>query len=248
LKKIFSLEIIFLLLTSTFSSFILIPQVKAQIYEWRDDFNYSNLDEMERAGWVIGNKGYTIVEDGYVILDNDGWVGTYLRYRNFPSGIYEWKAESKGMWIGRSYGSLHIIVETERHVYSWWGDSYYPEFVFSRDDVKIFRFPGYRPKLNEWFTLTLEKKGNIFYMYFNGELQKTYVETDEKTGELKGIGVNSAWIGTTKYDYISLSARGETKTYPYAWIIAGVIVTVAVATATIALIRKQKRYKTKVNV
>jgi len=206
LKKLPSLGIIFLLLTSAFLTLGLIL-VKAESYEWKDDFNYVSLNEMEKAGWIIGNRDYTDVKDGYVILDNDGSVGSYLRYRNFPYGIYDWKAESKGMWIGRSYGSLHIIVETERHTYSWWGDGYYPEFVFSRDEAKVFRFSGYQPKLNEWFTFTLEKRGNILYMYFDGKLMKTYVESDESPSAIKGIGVNSAWIGKTKYDYVSLSGK-----------------------------------------
>jgi hypothetical protein len=195
-----------LLLASAFLTLGSIP-VKAESYEWKDDFNYVSLNEMEIAGWVVGNRDYTDVKDGYVILDNDGSVGSYLRYRNFPYGIYDWKAESNGMWIGRSYGSLHIIVETERHTYSWWGDGYYPEFVFSRDEAKVFRFSGYQPKLNEWFTFTLEKRGNTLYMYLNGKLMKTYVEPDESPSAVKGVGVNSAWIGKTKYDYASLSGR-----------------------------------------
>jgi len=172
---------------------------------FRDDFDYETLEELENAGWEIGNEAYTSVGGGYVVLDNDGAVGTSITYRNFSSGIYEWKAESKGMWIGRSYGSLHITVQTERHVYSWWGDGYYPEFVFSRDGVKIFRFPGYAPELNEWHTFTLERIGNTFYMYMNGTLQQTYTETDENPSALTDMHINSAWIGTTKYDYVSLT-------------------------------------------
>jgi hypothetical protein len=181
--------------------------VAAPPFSWRDDFNYNTLNEMEKAGWVVGNRDYTDVNNGCVILDNDGSVSSYLRYRNLPSEIYDWRAESKGMWIGRSYGSLHIIVETERHTYSWWGDGYYPEFVFSRDEVKVFRFSGYQPKLNEWFVFTLEKRSNTLYMYFNGKLMKTYIESDESPSAVKGVGVNSAWIGKTKYDYVSLSGN-----------------------------------------
>jgi hypothetical protein len=36
---------------------------------------------------------------------------------------------------------------------------------------------------------------------------KTYVESDETPSAVKGIGVNSAWIGKTKYDYVSLSGK-----------------------------------------
>ena len=37
-------------------------QLMQTSYSWRDDFNYESLDEMEAAGWKIGNKNYASVE------------------------------------------------------------------------------------------------------------------------------------------------------------------------------------------
>ncbi len=177
--------------------------LEATLFE--DGFDYETLEEMESAGWIVVNEAYTSVGNGYVVLDNDGSTGTSIVYRDFSPGIYEWRAESKGMWIGRSYGSLNIGVETERHNYRWWGDGYYDEFVFTRDGVKVLRFPGYSPELNAWSIFTLERIENTFYMYWNGTLQNIYTETDENPSALTGVIISSSWTGTTKYDYISVT-------------------------------------------
>ncbi|ACS32877.1 hypothetical protein [Thermococcus gammatolerans] len=178
---------------------------------WRDDFSYDSLEEMKEAGWNIGREDHTFLREGEVILDNDGTVGTYVLYSKIPSGIYNWIVESKGRWIDRSYGSLHVVAKTEKHTYAWWGDGYYHEFVFSRDGKKIYRIPGYNPKMNEWHRFTLKKEGNTLYMYFDGQLITTYEETDTAQSQLIIVGMYSSWIGRTAYDYILLKKLPTTQ-------------------------------------
>lgn len=180
-------------------------------YEWRDDFDYGSLSEMEDAGWEIRNRDLVYLENGYIVLDNDGRIGSSIAYRTFPGGIIDWRVETRGMWIGRSYGTLTLFVITEKHTYAWWGDGYYPEFVFSRDGEKVKRFTGYTPRLREWFTFTLEKRGDTLYMYANGELVNTYVEPEGDPGELRGVCINSGWRSKTRYDYILVlgATRGD---------------------------------------
>jgi hypothetical protein len=173
---------------------------------WRDDFNYSTLTEKEDSGWTLQNKFMMGVDGANLILDNDGGLGCEAMFMNFRLGYYDWRAETSGMWIGRSYGSLAITVYTERHQYIWFGDGFYPEFVFARDQAKILRFGGYTPQMNTWMKFTMEKRDNTIYLYLNDELKNTYVETDSAPDAIIGVELKSGWVATTKYDYISVTA------------------------------------------
>jgi archaellin len=175
-------------------------------FPWRDDFNYNTLNEMKSAGWTLSNEFLISVVGGAVPLDNDGSVGSEVTYMNFPSGIYDWRAETSGMWIGRSYGSIHLSIVTERHHYRWGGDGYYPEFVLYRDESKVLRFAGYTPQLNTWAKFAIEKRGNTIYLYYNDELKNTYIEPDDTPSALISTILWSGWIATVKYDYISVTS------------------------------------------
>jgi len=213
-----------MILTLFFSLFwIFIPQAKpmsllpvahAYMLPWRDDFNYATKDEMEAAGWILSEEERISVGGGVVTLDNDGAHGCGVKYLgHFPSGIYDFSVEAKSKWIGRAYGQRVFYVWTQRHLYGWYGDGYYPEYSFIRysdgwsgEDVKVLRFGGYAPVINEWATFTLEKKGNTFYMYEDGILKNTYTETDSAPDELVAVSISGGWISTVEYDYICMHA------------------------------------------
>jgi len=175
---------------------------------WRDDFNYNSVDEMKTAGWNLGGgESLTTVGSGVVTLDNNGAVGVSIYFDGrFPSGITDFKVETRGMWVGRSYDTLQIVAKTTRHVYLWSADGYYSMYYFARDEVKSPFVDGYTPQMNTWMTLAIEKRGNTFYMYYNGELKNTYVEADATPDALLGVGIRSGWVSTTEYDYISVIA------------------------------------------
>ncbi len=64
----------------------------------------------------------------------------------------------------------------------------------------------YTPVLNGWTTFALEKRGNTFYLYQDGELKYTYVEPDEAPDELVRVDISCGWRSTMEYDYVSARA------------------------------------------
>lgn len=181
---------------------------------WKDDFNYASKDEMKSAGWELGEEVRISVGNGVVTLDNDGVSGCGIKYAGrFPSGVNDFVVEAESRLVGRDYCGRTLNVWTQRHRYCWFGDGYYPEYCFIRysdgwggNDEKVLRFPGYAPVFNEWSTFSLEKRDNTFYMYENGILKNTYTETDSAPDELVAVGINSGWIATMEYDYISVAS------------------------------------------
>jgi len=177
----------------------------SEVFTWRDDLDYETVGEMVSAGWTVGGESMMDVGGGVVTLDNDGSVGSSVYYDDkFPSSIVSFVVETEGMWIGRSFGTLQVVVKTERHGYIWMLDGYYHEYAFIRDGVKVLRFGGYTPQKDVWMTIGLKKEGNTFYLYHNGELKNTYTELDETPDPLFGVGISSGWKSTAKYAYISV--------------------------------------------
>jgi len=175
--------------------------VQAADFEFREDFNYADLDQMADAGWTLHRPAGTSFDSGAVVLDGTGG-DTSISYRNhFPAGIYDWKIETRAMWLGKGAGTLCVALTTEHHSYSWSGDGYYSEFMLYRDSIIETRFPGYADELDEWFTLSMERKGDTLYCYCNGELEYTYIEEDTRPSQATGINLISPWIGDAKYDY-----------------------------------------------
>lgn len=173
---------------------------------WRDDFTYANNQEMKDAGWQFDNEVMVSVGGGILTVDNDGSLGGGANYRNhFVGGIYDFKAEVKGRWSGRSYGAPHIKLYTERHEYLWAGDAYYGQYVLNRDGIVVLRFSGYAPQLNVWQVFSIEKTGNILRLYQDGILKSTYTEPDSTPDALTGVATTSHWQGTLQYDYISVA-------------------------------------------
>lgn len=210
MKKILSLIIIGLLCFSMLS--VLAPQVSAQVVTlpWRDDFDYQTKQEMRDVGWILDdwiNEQGISVGGGIVRLDNDGTEGSAIRFiGHFPSSVHDFKVETKSRWVGRSYGyDGNFRVYTERHSYGWYGNGFYNDYRFVRDNNPVEnKTPGYNPVENVWTIFTLEKKGNKLYMYHDGELKLTYTELDEEPDELVGVHISCGWISTMEYDYISV--------------------------------------------
>jgi Tol biopolymer transport system component len=188
---------------------------------WKDDFDYATKGDMEAAGWRLeGVDSFISVSGGVLTLENDGSAGCHVKFLNhFPSGTNDFRVEARGRWVGQSYGQRTLFVWTQRHLYCWYGDGYYPEYSFIRysdgwggTDEKVLRFAGYTPVLNEWSTFALEKRGNTFYMYQDGELKNVYTEADAAPDELVGVSINAGWMSTVEYDYISVMHTPESVT------------------------------------
>jgi hypothetical protein len=175
---------------------------------WRDDFNYITKEEMKAAGWLLDNEWKINVDSGVVTLDNDGSEGSAVRFLDhFPAGTSDFKVETRSRWVGRSYGhNGNFYVYTQRHSYCWYGDGALAYYGFVRDGVKVLTFGNYAPTLNAWTVFTLEKIGNTFYMYQDGQLTNTYTETDSSPDAITGVHISCGWISTMEYDYISVAA------------------------------------------
>jgi Tol biopolymer transport system component len=179
---------------------------------WKDDFNYGTLDEMKAAGWTYNPNDVDLIQvgDGTVTITNDGARGPGVSFvGKFPSGIYDFVAETSAKRVDTSMGGIGIDIYTQKHTYSAGADGWTSDYRFIRDGVLLASIDGYTPLQNTWETIKLERTGNEFHLYINSELKLTYVETDDTPSPVTGVGLHSGWIVTIKYDYISLARRSQ---------------------------------------
>jgi len=179
----------------------------ARAFPWRDDFNYNTLNEMKSAGWnLVGEHLIQVVGDGTVTMTNDGVSGSGVSYvGKFPSGIYDFVAETSAKRVDTSMGGIGIDIYTEKHVYSAGAEAWTSEYRLIRDGAMLLAVGGYTSKQNVWEKIELERVGNEFHLYIDDQLQLTFVETDDLPSPIIGVGIRAGWLVTMKYDYISVS-------------------------------------------
>jgi hypothetical protein len=180
-------------------------------FDWTDEFNYKSVTDFVNAGgWIVlGNASLIRLLGNGIQLDDNGPNGVSIYHGGFPVSIYDWHARSEGEWLGRSYGSIGIEVDTTSHSYQWAGDGAYPEFVLYRDGVKVLQFRGYSPQSNTSMEFAIDKRGNTLSLYYNGIIKATYNESGF-SGELVGITLHSGWISTTLYSHVEVSGSAST--------------------------------------
>jgi hypothetical protein len=179
-----------------------IASAQADSFKWIDDFNYANVQQLQDSGWTIQRPAGISFSSGALVLDAvDTDVSVHYSNR-FPTGIYDWKVETKSMWLGQGHSVLSAFIATERHGYGFACDGYYNEFSLYRDSQKILHFGHYQEQSGAWVTLTMTKEGNTISMFFNGELKNTYTEEDTQPSQVIGVDVVGPWRGDAKYDYI----------------------------------------------
>jgi hypothetical protein len=194
------LWLFFTILLFSLSFAALVSAQAGQVY-FKEDFNYAGLDQMQAAGWTFTRPAGISVGSGAVVLDGTGGDCAIHYNNHFPTGIFDWKVESKSMWLGQGHTTNGVHVSTEKHSYSFSADGYYDEFAFYRDNVKILRFGSYQETANQYFVMTMVREANTFSLYFNGELKNTYTEEDTQPSRATGIALVSPWRGDAKYDY-----------------------------------------------
>ncbi len=197
------LYLFFASLLITLSFVALVSAQTGQVY-LKEDFNYSGSDQMQAAGWTFTRPAGISVGSGAVVLDGTGGDCAIHYNNHFQTGIFDWKVESKSMWLGQGHSTNGVYVSTERHSYSFSADGYYDEFAFYRDNVKILHFGIYQETANQYFLMTMVRQANTFSFYFNGELKNTYVEEDTQPSAATGVALVSPWRGDAKYDYYQL--------------------------------------------
>lgn len=181
---------------------------------WHEDLNYPGYSQFQAAGWTSTHQeGVSFSADGVIL---DGTQGdTFISYSDkFPSGIYDWTVEDRSQWTLGSHSGNNIFGLTQKHDYGFSADGWYGYFAFYRDGQKILTFGSYQEQSQQWLTLRMEKHGNQIDMYFNGNLEQTYTETDETPSALIGVSIGAPWIGGAVYDYVQvLSPDGGSNNY-----------------------------------
>ena len=173
----------------------------AQAAQYGTNFKYDNLTQMKDDGWTLTREaGFSLPAGGGVILTGSGGVSSSIgHYNDVPLGIFDWKVEVQGAWLGGSGHSLiDAIVVTEKHTYVWAVDGSSGEFVFYRDGVEVpgtvtelFGTASYQEKANEIVQLDMERHGTIISFYFNSQLKRTYTEPDMSLSRVTGVSITS---------------------------------------------------------
>jgi len=165
---------------------------------WGTDFTFKDLNEMTSEGWTLTRPaGTSLVTGGGVILDASEGLTEIGYYEEIPSDIYDWKVDVKGMWIGGGHSGINVKLITERHTYIWSVDGEKSQYVFLRDNTRIFTIDGYVEKTNENVYLTIEKNSGNIGLYSNGKFIKSYFEQDTQPSLVTGVSFNSgSWTGS----------------------------------------------------
>lgn len=81
-------------------------------------------------------------------------------------------------------------------------------FVFYRDNDPKITFGSYTEQVNTWVNMTMVKQGNTIYMYFNGQLEQTYNETDTTPSAVVGVSLVAPWEGNEAYSDLQFEQLG----------------------------------------
>jgi Zn-dependent protease len=159
---------------------------------------------MNDTGWSLEGPTHTSLDQGALVLSGIG-QDTVVRYRHFPSGIEDWRAETKSKWTGGGGGVADVNVVTEEGSYSWWLDGYYSQYIFSVGGEKVIQTPGPALQLDQWYVMTMVKTGNTFQLYVDGSLITSYV-SQTPIGQALGMDNIAPWQGVQEYDYFSFQS------------------------------------------
>ncbi len=192
---------------STSHSVQVVVTVESTPFSFRDDFNYSSLDELSGAGWRVNPlapMSLYSVGDGELTLRNDGSAGAEVEWSKIPSGVGDWTVALRGKWVGNSVGTIQINVVTAGHTYFWFGDGLNRELRLLRDVCcePVFRVSGYQPELNVWHEFRLDMQSGILSMFFDNNLAGTYEESDPVT-DLTTFGTQGSWLTDDSFDFIT---------------------------------------------
>jgi hypothetical protein len=183
-------------------------------YSWTDHMDYGSLAEMEAAGWTINTPAHTFLNQSSVVLE---FVEppTAIFHQGFPSGIYDWRAEIRGMWTDGSGGAIGVGVNTEDHSYGLSLDGWYSNFILYRDSAVAMEFGSITLARYQWYIMAMEMRGGNLSFYLNGEFINSYAESSPPS-QAVGMTSISPWLSSAQYDYYHFEAV-ESGNPPSAW-------------------------------
>lgn len=207
------------------SALILIPShyvspvraSSAQPWSFRDDFNYTNMSQLEAAGWMNNSQtaNYYAVGSSQLTLRSTATLPGAVYWKSMPSNVSNWSVSVRGEWVGNSYGSIEDDVRTAGHVYTWIADGSQNKFILyegtqyqSTGTQALTSFSGYTAQLNVWHILQLDMINGTLYMYFDGSLLGTFNTTDTTPGNtnLTMLQVSSSPYSYDSFDWIQASS------------------------------------------
>ncbi len=180
--------------------FISVGYKTAKGTQWSTNFGYKNQTDMKENGWTLTNpEGITFTGPG-IILRGGASVGVY----SVPTGIFDWKVDATGSWIGGfGHSYVNIQVYTEKHSYLWVADGSRSQYVFYRDGVDTIHLDGYHEAANANVAVTMHKIGNTIALYCNSALLKNYAEPDTQMSRVTAVSIISPPSGSVKYTFAS---------------------------------------------
>ena len=183
-----------------------VPTVQAEHtgYQWTDHFDYDSIQGLTDAGWSMVVPAQTSLNGSAVVLSGIGQDNS-MSFSSIPSGISDWRAETKGRWTGGAGGSIGVGLSTEHRSYYWWIDGYYNSYVLSVGTSKVLQIPAAPLQLGQWNVLTMVKIGNNISLYHDSQYVASYVDNGTIGNVISVINV-APWQGTTEYDYYTLDA------------------------------------------
>lgn len=178
------------------------PSAKAEAtgYVWTEHFDYDTNENMTAAGWHLGVPSQTFHNSSSVTLSGVGQDNP-ISYSDFPSGIADWKAESRSRWVGGGGGTASVGVNTDTNSYGWWIDGYYHQYIFSIGSNKVIQIPGPVLTLNQWEVMTMIKTGDNISLYHNSVYITSYL-INGSIGTVRSMSLVAPWQGIAEYDYL----------------------------------------------
>ena len=169
---------------------------------------------MEAGGWTINTPAHTFLNHSSVVLEFID-PATSISHRGLPSGIYDWRAEVRGMWTEGSGGGIGVNAVTENHSYGWSLDGWYSTFILYRDSAVVMEFGSITLERYHWYVMAMEMRSGNLSFYLNGVFINSYAESSPPS-QAMGMDSVSPWQSSTQYDYYHFEAV-ESGNGPSTW-------------------------------
>ena len=187
-------------------------------YSFRDDFYYSNMSEMQSAGWSeCGSPGayasdYRVTRGVLTLVtDYDNGTNTAVCWDKIPSGISNWSVSTRGAWvegIDEVAGTIQIVATTTSHTYAWAADGFFQRYILWRDgwgNGGVWTGPLYQAQLGVWHDLRMDFVNGVFHLYFD-ELLMADVPVQDTGTNLTSIVLQSPAGVDNSFAYVSANA------------------------------------------
>lgn len=189
------------------------PSTSNPAFHFRDNFNYKSLSDFVAAGWRLCGTSLTSyyqVQNGKVILLNDGYNAATVCWSHIPSNVTDWTVTVNGAWVGNTVGTILVAVRTSSHYYIWLADGYYGIYTLQRyntnqyvsgDYSTVISASGYTPMIGVSHILTLSVRSGLVSASFDRVVIGSYAEADPTT--LTEIVPSSAWMTNNAFTYVT---------------------------------------------